>query len=102
MKCQLCKLLLKKFVLFLDFNNLLIFSNSDSGVTGQKRPSDNAAENNGPTAKKANVANLEVVKDEPGEKVVEEYPIPDQLVGLVIGRGGENIQRIQAETNVSR
>lgn len=71
---------------------------SDSGVTGQKRPSDNAAENNGPTAKKANTANLEVVKDE-GEKVVEEYPIPDQLVGLVIGRGGENIQRIQAETN---
>ena len=76
------------------------FWNSDSGVTGQKRPSDNAAENNCPTAKKANTANLEVVKDE-GEKVVEEYPIPDQLVGLVIGRGGENIQRIQAETNVS-
>ena len=47
------------------------------------------------------MANLEVIKDEPGEKVVEEYPIPDQLVGLVIGRGGENIQRIQAETNVS-
>ena len=33
---------------------------------------------------------------------MEEYPIPDQLVGLVIGRGGENIQRIQAETNVTR
>ena len=33
--------------------------------------------------------------------VTEEFPIPDQLVGLVIGRGGENIQRIQQATNVS-
>ena len=32
--------------------------------------------------------------------VTEEFPIPDQLVGLVIGRGGENIQRIQQATNV--
>lgn len=77
---------------------LTICSNSDGGVTGQKRPSDNAA--NGPTAKKANTAKLEPCSDE-GEKLVEEYPIPDQLVGLVIGRGGENIQRIQAETNVT-
>lgn len=29
----------------------------------------------------------------------ESFPIPDQLVGLVIGRGGENIQRVQSQTN---
>ena len=51
---------------------------------------------NEPEPKKANVGNRPLQDGE----VREEFPIPDQLVGLVIGRGGENITRIQKLTQV--
>ncbi|CAG0883781.1 unnamed protein product [Cyprideis torosa] len=33
-----------------------------------------------------------------GSVVTEEFPIPDNMVGVVIGRGGEQITRLQAES----
>lgn len=33
-----------------------------------------------------------------GGNICEEYPVPDKLVGLVIGRGGEQLHRLQADT----
>ena len=69
---------------------------SDSG-TGIKRPSDsNLAE---PEPKKSNLSSSERELNE--DEVRESFPIPDQLVGLVIGRGGENITRIQNQTGVN-
>ena len=70
---------------------------SDSG-NGVKRP--NEASNEGPEPKKSNVSSADrELKD---DEVRESFPIPDQLVGLVIGRGGENITRIQKQTQVSK
>ena len=67
---------------------------SDSG-TGVKRASDQSVEDQ-PAPKKSNVPSSE---RELGEgETRESFPIPDQLVGLVIGRGGENIQRVQSQT----
>ena len=56
----------------------------------------------GPDAKKANMLEEDSLLGDMGQKTSEEFPIPDQLVGLVIGRGGENIQRIQQQTNVRK
>ena len=68
---------------------------SNSG-TGIKRPSDsNLTE---PEPKKSNLSSSERELNE--DEVRESFPIPDQLVGLVIGRGGENITRIQNQTGV--
>jgi hypothetical protein len=69
---------------------------SDSG-SGIKREFDGGS--GGPDAKKGNYGEDSLLED---GKISEEFPIPDQLVGLVIGRGGENIQRIQQQTNVSK
>lgn len=33
-----------------------------------------------------------------GGNICEEYSVPDKLVGLVIGRGGEQLHRLQADT----
>ena len=33
-----------------------------------------------------------------GNLTSEEYKVPDKLVGLVIGRGGDQLHRLQAET----
>lgn len=33
-----------------------------------------------------------------GELTTEEYPVPDNMVGLIIGRGGDQITKIQADT----
>lgn len=65
----------------------------DSG-SGIKREFDGGS--GGPDAKKGNYGEDSLLED---GKISEEFPIPDQLVGLVIGRGGENIQRIQQQTN---
>ena len=68
---------------------------SNSG-TGIKRSSgSNLAE---PEPKKSNLSSSERELNE--DEVRESFPIPDQLVGLVIGRGGENITRIQNQTGV--
>ena len=32
------------------------------------------------------------------ELTTEEYPVPDNMVGLIIGRGGDQITKIQADT----
>ena len=50
-----------------------------------------------PAPKKSNVPSSERELKE--NETRESFPIPDQLVGLVIGRGGENIQRVQSTTN---
>ena len=75
-----------------------IFENpakSDSG-SGIKRASDQSTTEDQPAPKKSNVPSSERELRE-GE-TRESFPIPDQLVGLVIGRGGENIQRVQVLT----
>lgn len=69
---------------------------SDSG-SGVKRASDQSGVEDQPAPKKSNVPSSERELNE-GE-TRESFPIPDQLVGLVIGRGGENIQRVQSTTN---
>jgi len=33
-----------------------------------------------------------------GNVTSEEYKVPDKLVGLVIGRGGDQLHRLQADT----
>ena len=62
-----------------------------------KRASDQSGVEDQPAPKKSNVPSSERELNE-GE-TRESFPIPDQLVGLVIGRGGENIQRVQSTTN---
>ena len=62
-----------------------------------KRPNESTT-NEGPEPKKSNVSSADrELKD---DEIRESFPIPDQLVGLVIGRGGENITRIQTKTLV--
>ena len=67
---------------------------SDSG-SGVKRASDQSAEDQ-PAPKKSNVPSS--IRELAEGETRETFPIPDQLVGLVIGRGGENIQRVQSTT----
>lgn len=72
--------------------NELLSGDSGNGV---KRPNESTT-NEGPEPKKSNVSSADrELKD---DEIRESFPIPDQLVGLVIGRGGENITRIQTKT----
>ncbi|XP_065322275.1 far upstream element-binding protein 1-like isoform X2 [Gordionus sp. m RMFG-2023] len=49
----------------------------------------------------AQLAALQQQKANQGKALVsEEYQVPDKMVGLVIGKGGENIVKIQRETGV--
>lgn len=77
-------------------------------ITGQfsdtsgKRPADSS--NDGSNKKFASVndavgAQLAMLKAQQlGGSITEEYNVPDKLVGLVIGRGGEQLHRLQADT----
>lgn len=74
------------------------FSDPNSG----KRPADSS--NDGSSKKFASVndavgAQLAMLKAQQlGGSISEEYNVPDKLVGLVIGRGGEQLHRLQADT----
>jgi len=70
--------------------------------SGGKRPADSS---NDTSAKKfASVndavgAQLAMLKAQQlGGNICEEFKVPDKLVGLVIGRGGEQLHRLQADT----
>lgn len=67
---------------------------SDPG-TGVKRAPDQSAEDQ-PAPKKSNVPSS--IRELADGETRETLLIPDQLVGLVIGRGGENIERVQSTT----
>lgn len=41
--------------------------------------------------------NIHVAAANPG-LTTEEFPVPDNMVGLIIGRGGDQITKIQADT----
>uniref|UniRef100_A0A3P9K956 Far upstream element (FUSE) binding protein 1 n=1 Tax=Oryzias latipes TaxID=8090 RepID=A0A3P9K956_ORYLA len=60
---------------------------SDFGYGGQKRPLEDADQ---PETKK--------VATNDGESSSEEFKVPDGMVGFIIGRGGEQISRIQQES----
>lgn len=74
------------------------FSDPNSG----KRPAESS--NDGSNKKFASVndavgAQLAMLKAQQlGGSITEEYKVPDKLVGLVIGRGGEQLHRLQADT----
>lgn len=76
------------------------FSDPNSG----KRPADSFDSNDGSSKKFASVndavgAQLAMLKAQQlGGSICEEYQVPDKLVGLVIGRGGEQLHRLQADT----
>jgi len=76
------------------------FSDPNSG----KRPADSFDSNDGSSKKFASVndavgAQLAMLKAQQlGGSTCEEYQVPDKLVGLVIGRGGEQLHRLQADT----
>jgi hypothetical protein len=42
--------------------------------------------------------NLKRAQQLGGNLSSEEYKVPDKLVGLVIGRGGDQLHRLQADT----
>lgn len=76
------------------------FSDPNSG----KRPAESSNLDDGSNKKFASVndavgAQLAMLKAQQlGGNTTEEYNVPDKLVGLVIGRGGEQLQRLQADT----
>ena len=55
--------------------------------TGVKRPSSDEL-NSGPNIKKSNM-----------EGSTEQIAVPDKMVGMIIGRGGEQITRLQQDSN---
>jgi len=57
---------------------------SGDGGSGTKRAGDGSV--GGPEAKKANLTEEETLLSGDETKITDEFPIPDQLVGLVIGR----------------
>lgn len=77
---------------------------SDSGSA--KRPADSSIGLDDSSSKKfaSNVndavgAQLALLKAQQlGGNISEEFKVPDKLVGLVIGRGGEQLHRLQADT----
>ena len=80
---------------FQNLNRIFFYLKTDQKRPGSgiKRASDQSTTEDQPAPKKSNVPSSERELRE-GE-TRESFPIPDQLVGLVIGRGGENIQRVQ-------
>ncbi|XP_077564134.1 P-element somatic inhibitor isoform X1 [Haemaphysalis longicornis] len=89
-------------------------SNSEAGAIpggGTKRPLEDSMDRNdgSPDAKKLAAVNdpfgaqLAALAQQRGSlasaaPAVEEWSVPDKMVGLIIGRGGEQISRLQAES----
>eukprot|EP00088_Acartia_fossae_P015901 TRINITY_DN1882_c0_g2_i1.p1 TRINITY_DN1882_c0_g2~~TRINITY_DN1882_c0_g2_i1.p1 ORF type:complete len:495 (+),score=204.85 TRINITY_DN1882_c0_g2_i1:212-1696(+) len=65
--------------------------NSDQASQGVKRPSSSGLDSDGegPVAKKM---------ADGGAQLTEQVAVPDKMVGMIIGRGGEQITRLQAES----
>uniref|UniRef100_A0A8C5GKB5 K Homology domain-containing protein n=1 Tax=Gouania willdenowi TaxID=441366 RepID=A0A8C5GKB5_GOUWI len=80
-------------------------SSGDFGYGGQKRPLEDAGGYF--PMPKLNIAACYVFTDQPetkkvatndGETASEEFKVPDGMVGFIIGRGGEQISRLQQES----
>ncbi|CAH2311103.1 far upstream element-binding 1 isoform X7 [Pelobates cultripes] len=78
-----------------------INSNNDYGFGGQKRPLDDGDQ---PEPKKVAPQNdsfaapMPAMHQQQRSVITEEYKVPDGMVGFIIGRGGEQISRIQQES----
>ncbi|KAE8609464.1 hypothetical protein XENTR_v10011817 [Xenopus tropicalis] len=76
-------------------------NSNDYGFGGQKRPLDDGDQ---PEAKKVAPPNdsftpsMPPMHQQQRSVVTEEYKVPDGMVGFIIGRGGEQISRIQQES----
>ncbi|XP_053324831.1 far upstream element-binding protein 1 isoform X2 [Spea bombifrons] len=76
-------------------------NSNDYGFAGQKRPLDDGDQ---PEAKKVAPTNdsfpppMPAMHQQQRAVVTEEYKVPDGMVGFIIGRGGEQISRIQQES----
>ncbi|XP_075143154.1 far upstream element-binding protein 1 isoform X4 [Leptodactylus fuscus] len=74
---------------------------NDYGFAGQKRPLDDGDQ---PEAKKVAPTNdsfqpsMPPMHQQQRAVLTEEYKVPDGMVGFIIGRGGEQISRIQQES----
>ncbi|XP_063795095.1 far upstream element-binding protein 1 isoform X3 [Pseudophryne corroboree] len=79
-------------------------NSNDYGFSGQKRPLDDGDQ---PEAKKVAPTNDSFAPPMPSmhqqqrSVLTEEYKVPDGMVGFIIGRGGEQISRIQQESGYS-
>ncbi|XP_056388594.1 far upstream element-binding protein 1 isoform X2 [Hyla sarda] len=87
---------------------------NDYGFTGQKRPLDDggafiewevASDSHQPEAKKVAPTNndsfqssMPPMHQQQRAVLTEEYKVPDGMVGFIIGRGGEQISRIQQDS----
>ncbi|XP_075688994.1 far upstream element-binding protein 1 isoform X6 [Rhinoderma darwinii] len=76
-------------------------NSNDYGFTGQKRPLDDGDQ---PEAKKVAPTNdsfqsaMPPMHQQQRAVLTEEYKVPDGMVGFIIGRGGEQISRIQQDS----
>ncbi|XP_053549305.1 far upstream element-binding protein 1 isoform X2 [Bombina bombina] len=76
-------------------------NSNDYGFGGQKRPLDDGDQ---PDAKKVAPQNdsfpspMPPMHQQQRSVVTEEYKVPDGMVGFIIGRGGEQISRIQQDS----
>ncbi|XP_075038063.1 far upstream element-binding protein 1 isoform X4 [Mixophyes fleayi] len=76
-------------------------NSNDYGFGGQKRPLDDGDQ---PEAKKVAPTNdsfpppMAPMHQQQRSVLTEEYKVPDGMVGFIIGRGGEQISRIQQES----
>ncbi|KAM4641062.1 far upstream element-binding protein 1 isoform 6-T6 [Discoglossus pictus] len=76
-------------------------NSNDYGFGGQKRPLDDGDQ---PDAKKVAPPNdsfpppMPPMHQQQRSVMTEEYKVPDGMVGFIIGRGGEQISRIQQES----
>ncbi|XP_005992186.1 far upstream element-binding protein 3 isoform X2 [Latimeria chalumnae] len=61
------------------------------GYGGQKRPLDDGGNQLGAMVHQSDLSYFRAV-------ITEEYKVPDKMVGFIIGRGGEQISRIQLES----
>lgn len=73
------------------------------GMTGSKRPADSSNDDNSSkkfaTVNDAVGAQLAMLKaQQMGGTSSEDIKVPDKLVGLIIGKGGECIHRLQSDT----
>ncbi|XP_078685209.1 far upstream element-binding protein 1-like isoform X45 [Branchiostoma floridae x Branchiostoma belcheri] len=66
----------------------------EDGPDGEPEPKKLAAQNDPIGAQLAQ----QLAQQRAGGVVTEEYRVPDKMVGLIIGRGGEQITRLQAES----
>lgn len=79
----------------------------DTATTGTKRPLEENITDGAPETKKLatsedslglGISSMNSRPTIPSAITVEEWKVPDKMVGLIIGRGGEQITRLQAES----